>query len=301
MSSESMFDWVEQNCCCCNHDNNVIIGYRGGDAHVSGKGIKCTIVSCSNCGHIYPNPMPVLVDTNRAYKDADEYFVNNDPEERIKEITLILHQVEKRLGYKGKLLDVGSGRGELLYAAKKSGWEVQGVETSEEFADYSKKKYDIDVKNCSLATAEYPTEHFDVITLRMVMEHLYHPEKILEEINRLLKYDGLLWVNAPNELSLYNRIGNLYFRTLGKNWVTQLSPTFAPYHVQGFTKNSMRTLLLRTGFKLEYLDTFNEKLLLPTSGIKQCVEHYAASMINYVALLTNTATFMNVFARKISA
>ncbi|MRR54707.1 MAG: class I SAM-dependent methyltransferase [Deltaproteobacteria bacterium] len=299
MSRDNIFNWFEQNCCCCKNDNYTILGYRGGEAHVSGKGVKCLIVRCSNCGHVYPRPMPVLIDTNQAYKNTDEYFVSNDAEEIKEECTKLLVQIEKRYGTKGRLLDVGSGRGELLYVAKQLGWFAEGVETSEEFAAHSRVKYGISVQNCKLHAARYDAESFDVITLRMVVEHLNEPDDILEEINRVLKHNGLLWISMPNEMSLYNRMGNLYFKLQGKNWVTQLSPTFAPYHVQGFTKKSIKVMLSASGFEVEQVITFNEKILLPRSGIKECVVRGAALAINRVALLAGMGTFMNVFARKV--
>jgi 2-polyprenyl-3-methyl-5-hydroxy-6-metoxy-1,4-benzoquinol methylase len=298
MIYEDMFDWNETNCCCCNNSACELMGYRGGEAHKEGKGIKCSIVRCLNCGHIYPKPMPVFVDTNKGYKDPDEYFINNDPAQQVEIFSLLLEEVEKKLGYKGKILDVGSGRGELLYAAKKMGWQAEGVETSEEFTSYSKMKYGVEVNNCTLESAEYPSEQFDVITLGAVIEHLYNPDKMLKEINRILKLNGILWIDAPNESSLYNVLGNLYFKILGKNWVSQLSPTFPPYHVQGFTKKSINTLLLRTGFRIESLRTFNKKLLLPRTGSKQNLMYFGAHLINDVSTLFNNATFMNVFTRK---
>jgi len=300
MTSEGLFEWIEQNCCCCNSGTFKQIGYRGGDAHVSGKGFKCSIVSCANCGHIYPRPMPVLIDTNRVYNNPEEYFVSNDPDEHLTNYSLLLQKLDKKLGRKGKLLDVGSGRGELLYVAQKMGWAAEGVETSTEFTNYSISKYNVAVRNCSLESAEFSSEKFDVVTLGAVIEHLYHPEVILKEINRILKPGGILWIDAPNESSLYNIVGNLYFKMQSRDWVTHLSPTFPPYHVQGFTLNSMKTLLANTGYEIESIDTFDKKFLLPKTSIKQCVEYYGTMLISTVSNIINRGTFMNVFATKVS-
>ncbi|MDV2494936.1 MAG: class I SAM-dependent methyltransferase [bacterium] len=144
-------------------------------------------MKCSQCGHIYPQPMPIPNDLNELYKDADDYFVHHAPGAKIQNYSSLLNRLEKRLGYKGKALDVGSGRGELLYAARCLGWDAQGVETSNDFAHFARSTYGVEVKNCSLESAQYPDGHFDLVTLGAVIEHLYHPKQIMLEVNRILK------------------------------------------------------------------------------------------------------------------
>ncbi|MEE8219748.1 MAG: hypothetical protein V3R43_03835, partial [bacterium] len=82
--------------------------------------------------------MPIPNDLNELYKDADDYFVHHAPGAKIQNYSSLLNRLEKRLGYKGKALDVGSGRGELLYAARCLGWDAQGVETSNDFAHFAR-------------------------------------------------------------------------------------------------------------------------------------------------------------------
>src|SRR5210317_1224417 len=156
-----MFRYVNLPCGVCDSDNYDFLGYRGGEAHRSGKGEKCRIVKCISCGHIYPKPFPLLKDTNEAYKDTSEYFASHDAKLKIEKYTRLLRKLETDLGYKGKLLDFGSGRGELLFAAQQLGWYVRGIETSKEFAEFARLTYGVKVENCSLARANYPDNHFD--------------------------------------------------------------------------------------------------------------------------------------------
>lgn len=294
-----MFEWVYLPCNCCDSKNFIELGYRGGEAHKNNKGQKCKIVKCSSCGHIYPNPMPIVTDINKIYNNPNEYFIHHNLEEKISNYSLLLKKLEKKLGYKGKILDVGSGRGELLYAAKNLGWEVYGIELSKEFVQFTMKNYGIEVKNCSLEAANYPEEYFDIVVLNAVLEHLYYPKQILIEINRILKKNKFLWMNLPNEGSLYNIVGNLYFKFLGRNWVTNLSPTFSPYHVQGFTKNSIKTILLKTGFKIENIETFSGILLLKPHSLVEYIEFYGVFLTGKIANLLKMGSYMDIIAKKL--
>ena len=69
-------------------------------------------------------PFP-KVDLGVLYSDADEYFQNHELEEKKNNALGIMRDFETRLGKKGKILDVGCGRGELVWAAKESGWMLK--------------------------------------------------------------------------------------------------------------------------------------------------------------------------------
>jgi len=60
-----------------------------------------------------------------------------------------------------------------------------------------------DLNNCTLP---YDDDFFDAITFTEVIEHLEDHRKILKEINRVLKKDGILIVTTPNILNMKSRI-----------------------------------------------------------------------------------------------
>ena len=82
--------------------------------------------------------------------------------------------------------------------------------------------YGIDINELELAEAEergikvvkadlnskipLPSSFFDVILSNQTMEHLINPDNILEEIHRLLKPGGYLYISVPNLCSLHNRL-----------------------------------------------------------------------------------------------
>ncbi len=295
------YQWEDNPCPVCESRECIRLGDRGGQAHKHRKGVRCTIVQCRVCSHLYPHPMPMTDDPNALYHDVDEYFVNHDPQTKIEKARILLQELERYCNGRGRMLDIGSGRGELLYAASFLGWDPYGVEASAEFTEFAKATYGVQVTQGTLARANYPDATFDLVTLGAVLEHLYDPKGMLRQIHRILKPDGVVWIDVPNEASLYNTIGNLYFALQGKDWVSQLSPTFAPYHVQGFTRRSLLQLLTQTGFSALTLKLYTGRTLLSRKTAKEHFEYWAASLVNQLARWTRTGPYMEVVARAMHA
>ena len=250
-----MFEFAKLPCACCGSADARTLGERGGDAHRSGRGLRSTVVRCRGCGHMYPQPMPMVRNPNLLYHAPEEYFAHHDPKAKTARYAALLRVLERRLGRRGRLLDIGSGRGELLCAATALGWRAEGVEASTEFAAEASRASGTLVRCGTLESAAYPAERFDVVTLAAVIEHFYRPDVVMREVHRVLRPGGLVWIDTANEASLYHLMGNAYFRLRARRWVTQMSPTFPPYYVQGFTKRSIATLLELIGFRVEEVTT----------------------------------------------
>ncbi len=88
---------------------------------------------------------------------------------------------EKRLGRKGDFLDIGCGRGELIWAARESQWNYQGIDPSEEFIDFGREHLGIEGKVGTLDNVEFAEESFDAIAMGGIIEHLYEPREVLKK------------------------------------------------------------------------------------------------------------------------
>lgn len=293
------FRFVPVVCPTCKANAPRTLGFRGGQAHRSGLGLRSPVVQCRLCSHIYANPMPIVEDPNAVYHDAGEYFTHHSADEKVRRFTRLLQQLERRLGRRGRLLDVGSGRGELLAAAARLGWDAQGVEASQEFAAHAAATYGVRVRTGSLESAGLAEASCDVVTMAAVVEHFYDPAAVLREAHRVLAPGGLIWIDTANEASLYHQLGNLYFRLQRRDWVTQLSPTFTPYHVQGFTTRSLRAVVERAGFRVETLRTHYGTVLLPHAGWRQGLEYAAAWGVSRVSVWLQMASFMELVGRRV--
>jgi len=112
----------------------------------------------------------------------------------------ILADAQKNITVSGqtpRLLDVGCSSGALLLVAKDCGYTTTGVEPAIQAANTA-RGLGFDVFPGFLQDARYPDNHFDVVTLFEVIEHLLEPAKLITEIHRILKPGGLLLIGTGN-------------------------------------------------------------------------------------------------------
>jgi len=138
---------------------------------------------------------------------------------------------------KGLLLDVGCGNGCLLKRMQGLGWKVEGVDFDPIAVEYVRKK-GLPVRLGSLETQQYPSNHFDAITMSHIIEHVNDPLLILKECHRILKDEGRLVIVTPNSESW----GHKLFKDAWLN----LDP---PRHMHIFTTLLLCKLVERAGFK----------------------------------------------------
>ena len=98
----------------------------------------------------------------------------------------------------GRLLDVGSGPGHLLEAARRRGWEVVGVEPDPASATTSWELFGLEPLGGAWEPGRVEDGSFDAVVLHHVLEHLPDPPAALEAARRALRPGGVLHVAVPN-------------------------------------------------------------------------------------------------------
>ena len=111
-----------------------------------------------------------------------------------------------------RVLDIGCGRGEMVFYAAGKGAEAIGVDYSKDainLAKLAQKRQQKDIQNktefffMDAKKLEFRSSSFDLIIMTDVVEHLY-PEELelaFKEIKRVLKPKGKLIIHtAPNKL-----------------------------------------------------------------------------------------------------
>lgn len=202
-----------------------------------------SVVTCKRCRLRYVNPR---VNQQRLAEGYVEAYYPPDKVERIHtdsmewlQMTERLTELEKRCQDKGKLLDVGCGIGTFLRLAREEGWEPYGVDPSKSGITFAEEKYKLDVRCGEVFDADFPSAHFDAITLYHVLEHVPELNPLLSELRRVLKpQTGTLVVEVPNG-------GGLQSRLQKADW-----PYVHPRdHLYYFSAHSLPKLLRKHGFR----------------------------------------------------
>ncbi len=142
------------------------------------------------------------------------------------------------------------------------GWAVRGVEMTESYSQTARSA-GFEIETAAVETCRSLDETWDVVLLAAVLEHLYEPRQCLARIRTALSPGGVVFVDVPNECSLWTRWGNAYMRVRGRSWVVNLSPTFPPYHVVGFCPMSLRRLATDLGYEVLEMRTHRWRNELP--------------------------------------
>jgi len=137
----------------------------------------------------------------------------------------------------GRLLDVGFGNGGFLKLATEMGWQAEGIDFDPKAVALAQSR-GLNARCASAADLSAQHEQFDIITLSHVIEHVPDPIALLEDLYRLLKPGGLLWLETPN-------LDSLGAKRFGRNW----RGLETPRHLVLFNPASLRMSLENVGFQ----------------------------------------------------
>lgn len=188
---------------------------------------------------------PVPKDLTKYY-ESDNYISHTDSN---KSLFDKLYQFVKRISLKKKLnlinsfdsnsktiLDIGAGTGDFLSICKKNQWNVFGTEPSKKARGIAKKK-GIDLVE---SISSLNNNHFDVITLWHVLEHVENLSDYLVKLSDLLSEKGTLIIAVPNYKS--------YDAVFYKEYWAALD---VPRHLWHFSKHSISKMFSLVNMKIE--------------------------------------------------
>lgn len=135
------------------------------------------------------------------------------------------------------LLEVGCGRGEMLYEFKQMGITVFGLDAR---AFDSELLHGIPIHYLNLETGRFPyaDNSFDTVFSKSVVEHLHNPENFINEIQRVLKPGGRCILMTPD-------------------WQSQRYVFYNDYtHVQPYIVSGVENLLRTGNLKDVYAELF---------------------------------------------
>lgn len=128
---------------------------------------------------------------------------------------VILPVVNKYIGTKKKILDIGCGAGTLCFYIASKGNSVTGIDISKKAINAC----EMSAKNLSLASKtsfkvltfpqEMPKGKFDVVILTEVLEHLEEDKLALRKIYNLLSKNGIAIISTPSKNAPLYKLGLL--------------------------------------------------------------------------------------------
>ena len=175
----------------------------------------------------------------------------------------------------------------MVRMALDAGFKAYGVEINKEAASYAREYQSLDVIAADLNSVAFPEQHFDVVTLSQVLEHISRPKPLFEDIRRVLKSDGILIVDVPN-------IDGLLVPLWGTHW-SGLQPQ---WHLWHFNRITVANLLRQNGFEvLETECRQNIHVSEPVSILKKLVRRTVYRLLERVAEMMDRADKVLVVAK----
>jgi len=155
-----------------------------------------------------------------------------------------------------KILDLGCGPGELIKGIydKFENAEITGVDFSEKMLEVS-KKINPKAKHIKMDVAKLYNlkEKFNIIICTHSFPYYNEPEKVIEELNRLLEDDGIIHIGFASGNNLYDKFALAFVKiTTG--------PANYPSDVN-FRK------LVKPYFNVEKLKIIKEKSFMPRIAV----------------------------------
>ena len=212
---------------------------------------------CDKCGYIFTQNPFSDEQLNMRYKelskfeyDANDYILDNKfKEQSLRQLHFLQENID--FGRMNSILEIGAASGYNLSLYTGLFKRVLGIEPSRKNCTLAKKLYNIEMYNGMFNEfiKTNPNEHFDIVFLSMILEHIVDPARFIEQCKQLCnKY---IFIEIP---------------ILDLRHEEEPMGIFAEEHVSLFTIDSLYELMRRSGFGLVNAETiFGLRRYLPAA------------------------------------
>jgi len=203
------------------------------------------ICRCDDCTFMFVNPQPSDEVLAKIYNET--YFIGSMSGESgiaqdVKRATArhYLRLMELYCGspLRGRVLEIGCGRGEFILEAVEHGLEAVGVEYAEASASQARALVEgrARILTGDIDSANLPDGSFDYCVFADVIEHVRDPAAFIERVWRALKPGGTVFIATPS-------IDSPTARLMRENWME-----FKLEHLSYFNRHTLDQLLHRHHF-----------------------------------------------------
>jgi 2-polyprenyl-3-methyl-5-hydroxy-6-metoxy-1,4-benzoquinol methylase len=204
-----------------------------------------------------------LVFHSRTPSNARDAYVNGEYVSRhvdyVEEERAARHIAEQRASWllrftgPGTLLELGSGRGFFLDAARCRGFEPLGIEPSPDLAGRAGDEFGVEVKQGFLEDVDLSGRRFSSVCMFHVLEHVEEPVELLRQLAERLVEPGLIVLEVPN-------IASAMARRRAETWGAVQPDNL---HIAQFTPSTLSSAVQRAGFEIVAVDTISPWRYIP--------------------------------------
>ena len=183
------------------------------------------------------------------YFDVPEVYEDRVAMLRVIEFEKRINRLNALFETQGTLLDIGIATGEFMSLAKKSGWEVSGLDISDYSVERARNKFGIKAEVGDLLEKDFNGKKYDVIHLNHVFEHFVDPTKALYKIKKLMHPDSILMLEVPNQFDSLVRQTVSLFRCLYNN-NQQKRSIYSIHHPYFYNAKNIQSLISQNDLEI---------------------------------------------------
>lgn len=146
-----------------------------------------------------------------------------------------------------RVLDAGCGNGHVAGALLKAGYEVVGIDASQEGIALARAEHPEGTFECFSVYEDLRERlgSFDVVVSTEVVEHLYDPRTFIARLKDVLSERGFLILSTP----YHGYLKNLALAAFGK-WDNHHTALWDGGHIKFWSRRTLATLLKESGFEI---------------------------------------------------
>lgn len=215
---------------------------------------KCTLIYLNPC--LMPQEQMMIFSSPELLKRLNQFLADyhDDSAWETPQTLSIYRNTVKTLSkiypQKGRLLDVGCGKGAFLRVAQEEGWHAHGLEPNFSANKGLFEKFKISMYECDFFDIRVPENDFDVVCLWDLIEHTPNPMAWMERCRALLKPGGLVLMATPNHRSFLDITAHLAYVLSFKQFRYPLQKLYTPDHTLYLTDSTLEKLFEDSRFEV---------------------------------------------------
>jgi 2-polyprenyl-3-methyl-5-hydroxy-6-metoxy-1,4-benzoquinol methylase len=144
-----------------------------------------------------------------------------------------------------RIIDIGCGNGAVTNIIHNNGFDVMGIDPSRDGVSIANQAFPNLLISQASAYDDLPSRFgvFDIVICLEVIEHLYSPHILTNNINCLLKDDGICILST----TYHGYMKNIALSLAGK-WDFHHHPLIEHGHIKFWSRETLQKLLISSGF-----------------------------------------------------